>query len=153
MRIKYRNYSDEDIIYHSKQVKSMCSLLKALNLKPAGGNHANMHRNIQRLNIDNSHWTKQGWNNGKQLKDFSNYLKGRPIKKHLIKKRGHKCEGENCGITEWRGLPVMLELEHKDGNRTNNQETNLELLCPNCHSQTSTWRGRKNKVIWSSTWI
>jgi hypothetical protein len=58
-----------------------------------------------------------------------------------------------CGISEWQGVPITLELEHKDGNNQNNVRENLEGLCPNCHSITDTWRGRnkpskngKNKV-------
>ena len=51
-----------------------------------------------------------------------------------------------CGNSEWLGNPITLELEHKDGNTTNNVRQNLEALCPNCHSYTKTWRGRnKNK--------
>lgn len=49
-----------------------------------------------------------------------------------------------CGITEWNGKPITLEYEHKDGNNENNSRNNVEGLCPNCHSQTKTWRGRKN---------
>ncbi len=64
-----------------------------------------------------------------------------PHKKLLIKERGHRCE--RCGLTEWLGVPITLELEHKDGNHYNNVKTNLELLCPNCHSQTPTWRRKK----------
>ena len=49
-----------------------------------------------------------------------------------------------CGISEWQGVTISLELEHKDGNSSNNTEENLECLCPNCHSQTSTYKA-KNK--------
>jgi hypothetical protein len=49
-----------------------------------------------------------------------------------------------CGITEWRDKPIVLELEHIDGNSENNSEDNLSLICPNCHSQTDTYKG-KNK--------
>jgi len=49
-----------------------------------------------------------------------------------------------CGITEWNGKEIVLELEHIDGNSLNNTEENLSLLCPNCHSQTDTYKG-KNK--------
>ena len=52
----------------------------------------------------------------------------------------NKCN--KCGINEWLGKPISLELEHIDGNRDNNERSNLECLCPNCHSQTPTWRGR-----------
>ena len=48
----------------------------------------------------------------------------------------------NCGISEWQGHKISLELEHKDGNNANNERYNLEGLCPNCHSITDTWRGR-----------
>ena len=48
-----------------------------------------------------------------------------------------------CGIKKWNGELITFELEHKDGNNQNNSRENLELLCPNCHSQTKTWRGRK----------
>lgn len=54
----------------------------------------------------------------------------------------HKCE--NCGLTEWMGKPIPLELHHKDGNHYNNDLGNLEILCPNCHAQTNTYKG-KNK--------
>jgi hypothetical protein len=47
-----------------------------------------------------------------------------------------------CGLSEWRGFKISLELEHKDGNSSNNSRENLEGLCPNCHSITDTWRGR-----------
>lgn len=47
-----------------------------------------------------------------------------------------------CGISEWMGETITLELEHKDGNNQNNSRENLEGLCPNCHSLTETWRGR-----------
>ena len=41
---------------------------------------------------------------------------------------------EKCGISEWMGVKLPLELHHKDGNHFNNQLENLEILCPNCHS-------------------
>ena len=47
-----------------------------------------------------------------------------------------------CGIKEWNGKPIVLELEHKDGNAYNNSIDNLCLLCPNCHSQTPTYKNK-----------
>lgn len=47
---------------------------------------------------------------------------------------------------EWKGKPITLELDHIDGNRYNNELENLRILCPNCHSQTPTFRGRNNDV-------
>jgi hypothetical protein len=50
-----------------------------------------------------------------------------------------------CGISEWNGKSISLELDHVDGVRTNHKLENLRLLCPNCHSQTDTYRS-KNRI-------
>jgi predicted HNH restriction endonuclease len=39
-----------------------------------------------------------------------------------------------CGISDWLGADLILQLHHIDGNRENNKEENLTLLCPNCHT-------------------
>jgi len=52
------------------------------------------------------------------------------------------CKCNKCGLGEWLGVKIPLELEHKDGNHFNNERNNLEMLCPNCHALTDTWRGR-----------
>lgn len=135
---KYRTYTDEDIKYHSSQVFSLRSLLKELGLKEAGGNYANMKRLIQKLNIDTSHWTGQGWSAGKQLKDWSDYTRAVNLKPHLEKERGRQCE--ICKLKLWFEQPITLELHHMDGDRTNNNLENLQLVCPNCHAQTPSWR-------------
>lgn len=51
---------------------------------------------------------------------------------------------ELCGLTEWRGRPLSLELHHVNGDGLDNRLVNLQFLCPNCHSQTDSWGG-KNK--------
>lgn len=62
------------------------------------------------------------------------------LRKLVIAEQNNSCNG--CGLDVWLGRPMTLELDHKDGNRENNVRENLEALCPNCHSQTDTWRGR-----------
>lgn len=52
----------------------------------------------------------------------------------------HRCE--HCGLTTWLGNPIPLEVHHKDGNRHNNVLENYELLCPNCHAFTESYRGK-----------
>jgi hypothetical protein len=47
-----------------------------------------------------------------------------------------------CGINEWNGKDIVLELEHINGNSGDNTEENVSLLCPNCHSQTPTYKNR-----------
>lgn len=49
-----------------------------------------------------------------------------------------------CGITEWNNKPINMQLDHIDGVSSNHVLSNLQLICPNCHSQTDTWCG-KNK--------
>ena len=61
-------------------------------------------------------------------------------RRRVFEEQEHKCI--KCGISEWSGHKISLELEHKDGNTENNKRENLEGLCPNCHSITDTWRGR-----------
>ena len=54
----------------------------------------------------------------------------------------HKCEC--CGNTEWLGQKIPLELHHIDGNRNNNVIDNFQLLCPNCHAFTDSYRGKNS---------
>lgn len=61
----------------------------------------------------------------------------------LVKEGYKKYECECCGIIEWNKKRIGLELNHKDGDNSNHILINLELLCPNCHSQTSTYRSKK----------
>jgi hypothetical protein len=64
----------------------------------------------------------------------------RPLKNYLLDTRGHRCEV--CGITEWMGQAAPLELDHRDGNPLNNRLDNVRLICPNCHAQTATYKGK-----------
>ena len=53
-----------------------------------------------------------------------------------------------CGLNEWQGKELTLELDHENGINNDNRLHNLRFLCPNCHSQTPTFRGRgKNTGI------
>lgn len=47
-----------------------------------------------------------------------------------------------CLLTDWQSKPIPLELDHVDGDNTNNMLVNLRLLCPNCHAQTDNYRGK-----------
>jgi hypothetical protein len=61
------------------------------------------------------------------------------IKKYLAETFGRKCSV--CSIEEWNGKEIVFDLEHKDGNSENNNKINLCLICPNCHSQTDSYKG------------
>lgn len=45
-----------------------------------------------------------------------------------------------CGLSHWLEKPITFEVDHIDGDTSNNSRENLRALCPNCHSQTPTWR-------------
>lgn len=68
------------------------------------------------------------------------------LKKKMIKEGLIEDVCNECGTTNlWCGKPITLELDHIDGNRFNNEFSNLRVLCPNCHSQTPTFRRKNNK--------
>jgi hypothetical protein len=64
----------------------------------------------------------------------------RTVKLYLMEQQNNACL--HCGITDWNGKPIVLEIEHIDGNGHNDKRDNLCLLCPNCHSQTPTYKAR-----------
>jgi len=109
------------------------------------------------FNIDSSHFTANHrvWNKGKTFPaklPIEAYFAMECVNTHMLKKRlikekikEDKCEC--CGLSEWLGEKLSVQLHHNDGNRKNNTLENLRLLCPNCHSQTSNYAGRKNKKI------
>lgn len=66
------------------------------------------------------------------------------LKQRLIQEGVKKNQCEKCGISNWNGSPLKMELHHLDGNRTNHSLNNLQMICPNCHSQTTNYRA-KNK--------
>lgn len=62
------------------------------------------------------------------------------LRKYLIEKFGECCSGIECDVgVNWHNAPITLHVDHIDGNSDNNMPSNLRLLCPNCHSQTSTF--------------
>lgn len=76
----------------------------------------------------------------KKIENGDCSLPGKNYKNYLIHKYGEKCM--KCGwneVSEY-SKKIPIELEHIDGNSENNNLSNLKLLCPNCHSLTSTYR-------------
>jgi DNA-binding CsgD family transcriptional regulator len=85
-----------------------------------------------------------------------NELLAAPRGRHNLKRRlitegliAERCG--SCGIREWRGRALALQLHHINGDRHDNRLENLALLCPNCHSQTDTWAGRNGRRAASAT--
>ncbi len=141
-KAKWRIIPIEEIQQAVKESNSLFELAKKLGYtSPGGGTIESIHRMINEYNLDTSHFTGQGWRKEKYVYDtftqFSYKKNGATLAAPLIKLRGRKCE--KCGLEEWLGQPINLEVHHIDGDRTNNELNNLMLLCPNCHSYTSTF--------------
>lgn len=80
-------------------------------------------------------------NNLKKLLD-NELTPWKRIRNHLITTIG-KCQ--NCSISDWNGNSLSFECDHIDGDGSNNRLSNARLLCPNCHSQTPTFRAKNIK--------
>lgn len=61
-------------------------------------------------------------------------------RKFLLERDGHKCM--RCGNSEWQGKPIVLTMHHINGLGHDNRMENCQILCWNCHAQTSTFGGR-----------
>ena len=75
---------------------------------------------------------------------YPNYNSSKLLKR-LVKEGYKEYKCEKCGINEWMGQPISLQLHHKDGNHCNNLINNLCFLCPNCHSQTDNYSGKSSR--------
>ncbi len=72
------------------------------------------------------------------------------LRRRIIKYGLLECRCESCGVgTEYNGEPLTLHLDHKNGVNNDNRLVNLRFLCPNCHSQTSTYARAKRTNNWS----
>ena len=97
-----------------------------------GYSYRNLYCN---LDCHNANKTQKKITEWKETGKFSK----RPVKQYLATLREGCWE---CGISSWNDKELVLELDHINGVNTNHREENLRLLCPNCHSQTPTFKGR-----------
>ncbi len=157
--MKKKRYSNKNIIDSAKKVYSIAQLLREIGLKPLGGNYKTIKRKLKELKIDITHFTGQGHLKGKThnwtprrpleeiLVKHSDYKTGNYLKKRLIKENIFDKKCSICKLTKWTDCDIPLELDHINGETTDNRIENLRLLCPNCHALTPTYRGKNIKIV------
>lgn len=149
--MKY-NWNKELIEQYVKESDSLSETLIKMNIPIQGNNSKTLKNKIEEYNIDISHFT---YGNAKRSKTEyipaekyltkNSILKSSKLKIKLLKEKIKENKCECCGISEWRGKPITIQLHHIDGDNTNNELSNLMMLCPNCHSQTDNYCGSANE--------
>ena len=136
----------------------MAAVIRELGLQLAGGTYTSLHFHILRLGISTDHHTGKGWARGsvgvtshplplnEVLVENSSFQSAGKLRKRLIREGLKEPRCETCGLDNWLGRPLALELDHINGERTDNRLENLRILCPNCHSQTDTWCASKREL-------
>jgi Zn finger protein HypA/HybF involved in hydrogenase expression len=94
---------------------------------------------------------KRNWNKGLTVVDINNVFMQNSkystnFAKEILLKEGMSYSCTVCNVGSlWQNKSLTLELDHINGMSNDHRRENLRLLCPNCHSQTSTFRGRNKK--------
>ena len=145
------------VIKYLPLVSSMNGLCNVLGLRGVKGYYDKIQRIIDKYGLSTSHFGSNDTlynsyskrkldGNGRfiPMSDEEFFVKdsnrhGSSIIKRLIKNGYKEYKCENCGINEWDGKPLRLQVHHINGEHNDNRIENLQLLCPNCHTQTDTY--------------
>jgi hypothetical protein len=151
--VRVTRWSDDQLRSALATSLSYAGAIRLLGLVPAGGNYDAVKRRARELGLDTSHFTGQGWNTGgkfipRPARDLDEVLvANRPTSSHLLKQRLFR-EGlkeRKCELCGWAQCApdgrLPLELDHINGDKTDNRLVNLRVLCPNCHALQPTHRG------------
>lgn len=136
---KNRKVSNETKLKISASLKLKASTSEKKTLDP---------ERLKKFQEANLKWRKE--QEQKMLVDDFETLSLERQRKRIIIEQNGTCY--SCNLSEWLGKPIPLEIDHIDGNHSNDVRENKVALCPNCHAQTDTWRGRnkgnrRNEVV------
>lgn len=144
------------------KLEEMCDIIKnSISRKDAiskmgcsttsGGGYRTLNRYIKMYNLDISHFHKRGPTNKRKLyKDEELFIEQCNVPRGVVKKRyleilnNYACVSCNNN-GHYNNKPLTLQMDHINGINNDNRLENLRLLCPNCHTQTTTYCS-KNKV-------
>lgn len=156
--MRSRKWTESDFISAVRLSTSIRQVLVRLELNPTGANYKTVHRYVAEYKLCTKHWLGQGhlkgkthsWSSSRNLEEIcvehSTYSTTSSLKKRLIKAGLLQNQCSICDqLPEWNGKPLTLVIDHLNGCNTDNRLANLRILCPHCHSQTSTFAGRNKK--------
>ena len=140
----------EEIKIAVKESINFTEVLDKIGVPRQGNNSGTLKNILDTNNIDYSHFTgrarsyKTSYINVSEYLNSSKKIGTSALKKKLLKENLIEDKCAICGLAEWQNKPITLQLHHIDGNPNNNNLDNLQLLCPNCHSQTDNYCGNAN---------
>jgi hypothetical protein len=152
-KVKYTKEVLEEAVAHST---SLAGVMRYLGKERYSGAVSNWIRGrLQLFGIDTSHFTGLRSALGKTSPkkhppDEIFKMSRKTPPSHQLRRAlleiGVPDACSRCGVSEWLGEPLTLEVDHIDGSRKNNQKENLRFLCPNCHTQTVTYGNKKRPL-------
>lgn len=148
MAREYQRYTKEELSAVVAECFSFAEVARRFGKSPVGGTCTHIKRMCERWDINTSHMTGQGHLKGKTTnkrkpasdilvlgKQLDHRTKADLLRRALIE-IGVPYICNDCGMGPmWNNKPITLEVDHIDECYWNNVATNLQFLCPNCHTQ------------------